>query len=411
MTSPDRHLPNWLDAWMKYTENTEPPDMYRYWTAISVIASALQRKCYVQWGSSLMFYPNMYIVLVGPSGVRKGTAMNPGLDILQDLGKVKIAAQATSYQALIRRLKDTNYQDPDLETGAMQFHSSMTIFSKEFTVFLGYHNRELMSGLCDWYDCDRNWKYETIARKVEEIVGVWVNLFGATTPSLIQSSLPMDAIGGGLTSRIIYVCEDVMGKMVLIPTQTKEEADLYVLLLNDLDKINRMSGQFKYTEDFMDAWSKFRVYDRDNPPFHDDRFGGYMSRRPNHVMKLSMIMAASKRNEMVLTGDDIREAIEVLKKVEVNMQSVFMGLGKSDIAEVLNRVMVYLGMAKITEIPIYQLARDFQGDLDKFTMDRVFGTLESMKVVKICSKPGADDYVKILNPAFLNKTKREEKDE
>lgn len=384
---------------MKFTENTEPPDMYRLWTAISVIASALQRKCYLQWGHSLTFYPNLYIVLVGPSGVRKGTAMDPGLDILQDLGKIKIAAQATSLQALIRRLKETNYQDPDLETGALQFHSSMTIFSKEFTVFLGYHNRELMSSLCDWYDCDRSWKYETIARKTEEIIGVWVNLFGATTPALIQSSMPLDAIGGGLTSRIIYVYEEEKGKMVFLPMQTVKEAELYVMLLHDLDKINRMSGQFRYTEAFMSAWTDWRIQDEEHPPFYDERFGGYMSRRPTHVMKLSMIVSASdgNRDQMVLIEDDLGKAVEIIEKAELKMQNVFGGVGKSEISELLHRVLMFIKTSETTEIPVFQLARHFRGDMDKLSMDRVLQTLEAMNVAVVVSKPQADDYVKILD--------------
>jgi len=375
----DRRLPDWIEAWMRFTENTESPDMYKLWTAISVIASALQRKCYVQWGSSLIFYPNLYIVLVGPSGVRKGTAMSPGLDILQDLGKVGIAAQMTSLQALIRRLKETNYQDPDLETGKQQFHASMTIYSKEFTVFLGYHNRELMSSLCDWYDCDRTWKYETIARKTEEIIGVWVNLYGATTPALIQSSMPIDAIGGGLTSRIIYIYEEDMGKMVILPMQTDDEVKLKELLLHDLDKISRISGQFKYTEKFLTTWADWRVKDRDKPPFHDDRFDGYMSRRPTHIMKLSMVMCASKgdeKSQMVLTETDLNRAIVTLEQAELKMQNVFSGVGKSDIAELLHRMMMMLGSSPTSEIPIWQIAQHFKGDMDKFTMDRIFQTLE-----------------------------------
>lgn len=400
MTS-NRQLPNWIEGWMKFTENTEPPDAFRLWTAISVIASAMQRKCYVPWGTSLIYYPNLYIILVGPAGqARKGTAMAPGLDILQDLGKVKIAAQATSLQALIRRLKETNYQDPDLETGALQFHSSMTVFSKEFTVFLGYHNRELMSALCDWYDCDRSWKYETIARKTEEVIGVWVNLFGATTPALIQSSMPLDAIGGGLTSRIIYVYEEDMGKMVFLPMQTVAEAQLRTLLLHDLDKINRMSGQFKYTEEFMSAWTDWRIKDKEHPPFYDERFGGYMSRRPTHAMKLSMIMSASdgtRGSQMVLIKDDLDKAIGILESAELKMQNVFSGVGKSDIAGLLHKVLMFVKASTTTEIPIYQLARHFQADMDKFTMDRVLYTLEAMNIAKVVSKPQANDYIKVLD--------------
>ena len=398
MTS-SRHLPDWIEAWMEFTENTETHDTFRLWTAISVIASAMQRKCYVDWGTSLLFYPNLYIVLVGPSGCHKGTAMGPGLDILEDLGKVKIAAQATSLQALIRRLKETNYQDQDTVTGKMQFHSSMTIYSKEFAVFLGFHNRELMSSLCDWYDCEKKWAYETIARKREEVIGVWVNLFGATTPELIQSSLPLDAIGGGLTSRIVYVVEGATEKMVIMPMQTEKETKLREFLLHDLDKISCMSGQFRYTDAFLEGWTDFRMYDRANPPFVDYRFGGYMSRRPTHIMKLSMVMSASRGDrdvDLVLTGDDLSRAITVLTKTEENMQGVFRGVGRSDIADLIERGMSFLLMSKTSEVPVYQFANYFKSDMDKFAMDRVFDTLEAMNFCRICHVPGGNDYIKIL---------------
>jgi len=396
----NRKLDDWINAYMQLTENTEPPTLFRFWTAVSVLASALQRKCFVKWGSSLLFYPNLYIILVGPSGVRKGTAMNPGLDLIEDVGKIKVAAQATSLQALIRRLKETNYQDPDLNTGKMQFHSSMTIFSKEFTVFLGYHNRELMSALCDWYDCDRKWSYETIARKKEEIVGVWVNLFGATTPSLIRSSLPLDAIGGGLTSRIIYVYEEKIGKMVLLPMETEYEKELRKDLLHDLDKITMLSGQFKYTNGFLDLWSDWRVEADKHPPFYDDRFDGYISRRPNHVMKLSMIMSVSRgsdENQMTLTTKDLERAVAILEEVELKMQGVFKGVGNSDTADILHRVIMFLKISKNKEIPVWQLAKHFQGDMDKIMMDRVMATLETMKMAKVIHRPQADDIIKVLN--------------
>ena len=153
----NRNLPDWIEGFMKLTENSEPPKMFRKWTAIATIASALQRKVRVEWGTSLTFYPNMYIVLVGPSATRKGTAMNFGLDIIKQIPTIRLAANATSLQALIRNLKENNINDTDMETGKQIYHASMTVFSKEFTVFLGYQNHELMAALCDWYDCDDRW--------------------------------------------------------------------------------------------------------------------------------------------------------------------------------------------------------------------------------------------------------------
>lgn len=396
----ERHLPDWIDGFMLYTENTEPPVLYRKWTAISVIAAVLQRKCRVEWGTSLTFYPNLYVVLVGPSATGKGTAMSPGLDLLQDLKHIKIAAQATSLQALIRRLKETNYSDPDLETGEVQLHSSMTIFSKEFTVFLGYHNRELMATLCDWYDCDRHWIYETISRKTEEIVGVWVNIVAATTPDLIRSSMPLDAIGGGLTSRIIYIFEERKAKLVPLPMQTSKEKGLYIHLLHDLEKIYMLSGCFKYTTDFMDIWTDWCNFAEKNPPFSDPKFDGYLGRRRSHVMKLSMIMCASRykeQNQMVITRDDFERALVTLEEAEKRMLLVFRGVGKSDYAEAIQSALTFFKTSVTKEIPIWQFARQYQNDLDKFAMDRVLQTLEVMNVIKVIHRPGIPDCIKVLD--------------
>ena len=77
-----RNLPDWIDGFMLLTENSEPPILFRKWTAIATVAAALQRKVSVDIGISLKFYPNFYIVLVGPSATGKGTAMKYAYDII-----------------------------------------------------------------------------------------------------------------------------------------------------------------------------------------------------------------------------------------------------------------------------------------------------------------------------------------
>lgn len=392
-----RKLPNWIDAFMLYTNNTEPPRLFRKWTAISCIAAALQRKCFINWGTSLIFYPNLYIVLVGPSATGKGTAMNPGLDILSEIPVIRMSAQSTSLQALIRHLKDTNLTDIDQVTGNQYFHSSLTIFSKEFTVFLGYHNNELMAALCDWYDCDRKWAYETISRKREEITGVWVNLFGGTTPDLIQSSLPIDSIGGGLTSRIIFVYEEKKDKLVTIPIQSEKEKDLKQLLIHDLEKVALLSGEFKFTEGFAEMWHEWCLQADTNPPFIDTKFDGYNGRRRTHLMKLSMIMSAAHgKHDLTLTTDDLTDAIECLMEVEVKMSNVFRGVGKSDISGLINKVTHFLLTSKVDEVPYFQFARHFNSDMDKLMMDRVLRTLEASHIAKVINRPGNESTIKLM---------------
>ena len=116
-----RQVEDWIDGYVEFTDNSESPENFRRWTAISTIAAALQRKCFVEWGT-ITWYPNMYIVLVGPSGARKGTAMGPAYDMLEELN-IPMAANATTLQALIRRRKDTNHTEVK-DSGEMIFHSS-----------------------------------------------------------------------------------------------------------------------------------------------------------------------------------------------------------------------------------------------------------------------------------------------
>lgn len=395
--SSSRTLPDWLTGFMELTENSEPPILFRKWAGISTICAALQRKVRVDLGISLTFYPNMYIVLVGPSATGKGTVMKFASDIIEQIPSIRLAAQATSLQALIRRMKETNLTDIDLVTGEQQYHSSLTIFSTEFTVFLGYHNQELIAALCEWYDCHSRWSYETIARKKEEVIGVWVNILAGTTPDSLQSSLPIESIGGGLTSRIIFVYEEKKNKLVVVPTKSEREIRLQQALINDLEQIAMLSGRMQYTEGYLEKYTTWCYHADKNPPFYDRKFDGYCGRRRNHLLSLSMVCSASRSDEMIMTADDFDTAAALLSEVEVKMGRVFKGMGRSDISALLNDAVVYIANSKVPDIPIWQFAKHFEGDMDKVIMDKVITTLESMKVVKVIKRPGADSIIHILD--------------
>ena len=392
----DRNLNDWIDGFLKLSDNSEPPLLYKKWSAISTISAALQRKVRIDLGISLTVYPNFYVVLVGPSATGKGTAMRYSYDILKEIPSIRLAAQATSLQSLIRRMKETNLNDMEIETGKMQFHSSMTIFSDEFTVFLGYHNRELMAALCDWFDCKDRWVYDTIKRDKEEIVGVWVNLLGGTTPDNIQSSFPMEAIGGGLTSRIIFVNEEKRDKLVIFPAATAAEIELQQYLIQDLEQISLLSGPARFTEGAMKFYADWCMKACENPPFQDRKFDGYIGRRRRHLNALSMVCSASRTNKLIITEYDIQRAAKMMEEVEVKMGTVFRGIGKSDISALVNDAIRYIVASKTDEIALWEFLRRFEGDVDKFTMDRILNTLETAKYIKILHRPGTDSLIKIL---------------
>lgn len=392
-----RKAGDWISTYVKSVKNTEPPKTYHTWSAIAAIASVLQRKCQLNWGT-LTFYPNMYIVLVGPPAARKGTAMNLVKPLIDDL-QIKMAAEAITREALIRELQ--NSTDVVFSGGTKMFyHSSLTIWSQELTVFLGYQNHQLMSDLTDWYDCRNQWTYRTKNMGTDEIIGVYVNLFGATTPDLIRSTMSLDAIGGGLTSRMIFIYENNKGNVCPYPAFTAEEKEMRERLKVDLAQIHMMNGIFRTTEKFLEEWTKWYVQQEAKPPFKDPRFAGYLERRANHVMKMAMICSASRSNEMVVNEFDLKRAVELIKEAERNMPRTFSGVGQLTNAAIITKIMADIG--REGSIMFSDLLDRYKTDVDKWMLEKILETLSATNFLRV---------VMLEKDMRIEKIKKEEKND
>jgi hypothetical protein len=261
---------------------------------------------------------------------------------------------------------------------------------------LGYHNQELIAALCEWYDCHNRWTYETIARKKEEVVGVWVNLFAGTTPDAIQASLPIESIGGGLTSRIIFVVEEKRAKLVIVPTITERQLQLQQQLIYDLEAVNRLSGIMEFTDGWLHTYTDWCIFADQHRPFYDKKFDGYCGRRRKHLITLSMVCCASRSDEMIMTSEDIDRAIFLLSEVEVKMGKVFKGMGRSAISDLLSDAVTFIANSQTPDIPLHQFAKYFEGDMDKMEMERVLVTLEAQQTIKITKVPGVGTMLHVI---------------
>ncbi len=352
-----RALNDWVDSYMEFTENTEPPVGFRRWVALSTIASVMERKCVLQWGTET-FYPNMFIVLVGPPAARKGTAMRVGKSFLDALG-IAAASDESSRQKLIKSLQESAAVD-QTEDSTMIHHSSMTIHSSELTVFLGYGSREMLSMLCKWYDCESRYTYDTHARGKEEIPNVWVHLLGATTPGQLRAALPEDAVGSGFTSRVVFVYEEKKGKTVLKPSLTNEQRRLGELLASDLAEIRNLVGEFVPTEEYEHRYYKWYEDSESRQIFVDPRLDYYVQRRPTHLFKLSMLCCASRGNSKLLELEDLERAISYLDTAEKSMPQVFAGVGANPLAAVQSRLATVV--EQFQSVPISTVAQMFADD-------------------------------------------------
>lgn len=391
-----RELEDFLSGYLTYAHNTEPPVTYHTWCGLSLIAGALQRKVHMIWGFEKI-YPNLFVILVGQSGrTRKGMAIGLAKTMLSKISTVSVAPEASNREVIVSAMKRAllNYKDPD--DGIIKIHCSLTAFSEELAVFLGQGDIKLLANLTDWYDSKDDWVYETIGRGRDALQGLCFNLMGATAPDWLQSMLPQEAVGGGFTSRVIFVTEDRKGKTVSEHVKTVEEEELEKALVRDLERINQLSGQFMWTDEARATYKNWYETEdaklsRGEAAVEDPRFMGYCERRATHLRKLMMLMSASRSDDLRIEVPDFDRALATLRMTEVKMHKTFGGLGRAPNSDVTEKVIDYIrGAGTVTRSKLLAM---FYRDLDSQSLKGVEEILEQMKVVKVELIPTLGDKV------------------
>lgn len=393
-----RELTNWLDSYLEYTENSESPISYHTWAGLSVVAGALQRRVYLKWGLGQVIYPNLYIVLIGPSGrTRKGVALGIAKDFLKQVPGVTVVPESSSgRQAMILAMKRAakNFQDPT--DGIIKFHCSVTAFSEELSVFLGQGDIAYLSNLTDWYDSKDDWEYETVGRGKDSLQGLCLNLCGGTAPDWIQSMIPQEALGGGFTSRVIFIVEEKKRK--LVPEYTLDDAavELGQKLTRDLERIAQLTGEVRFEDDAKELYKSWYVtetekLDNGNPAVPDRRFAGYCERRATHLRKLMLVCSACRGDDLLINTADFHKAHALMKAAEVNMGKTFGGLGKARASDETEVVMNFIKDMSMTTRKVI-MGRFFR-DIDPLTFAQIEQTLLQMGVIKMQIAPGGGDRI------------------
>lgn len=323
---------DWLTTYLEYTGTQESPIMFHMWVGASVIASTLGRKVSIDRGYYTL-YPNLYTVLVGASArVRKTTALNVGYSIFKEAcPDACVLSQKITPEALIQVLVARG-----METGA----SDAVMISSELSVFLGNSLRDdsLIQLLTKLYDCEDEMDYHTIVRGKEVCEKVCFNLIGATTPEWIKTSMPAHAVGGGFTSRIIFVYQFESERKVPFPHLSEEQKGMRVYLVEELKKINLIEGEFKLTKDARDWYEEWycNVF---NPDKMDTALDGYYGRKHDSLLKVAMVMATSRGSRLMVDEVDLQMALKALNENEKYLPEIMRTIQSTQVGEERGKVL------------------------------------------------------------------------
>ena len=375
---------DWIETFCEYVVDTEAPRIFAKWSAISTIAGALRKKCWFQLGRHKT-YPNLYTILVAPPGGRKSSSLDYAKDLLiQGLPDVVLSSESNTRESLLQDL-ELSATDVILQNKSVFRYSALTVMSKEFEIFLGQkkENAKMIVTLTDLFDCtDAVWRHKTKHSGSSVIPNVYLNLIGCTTPSSLASSFPTDAIGGGLTSRMLFIYCDKREKLVPVPEWTEKEERYKKLLLQDLASIGGLAGIYNFTADSRKKYDNWYVEQtRALRICKDESFVGWYERKPLFVQKLAVICQASQNSNLNIEWSMFEKAILLVEEVEETMALAFRGVGRSDITADVD--MIYTIISSRNYISDQELLALTWRNVDAKKMDQIIPTLNRSGLIRV----------------------------
>ena len=346
MAPTKRHFSDWLKAYIAYASYSEAPTRMHFWTGVSVLAGCLQRKV---WIDQIYFrwHPNFYIIFVAPPGVvSKSTTAGIGMRLLRQVPDAKFGPDVVTWPALITSFGESATTF-DFE-GAMHTQSALTLESSEFGNLFNPQDREMVDLFVNLWDGKTGtFEKKTKNNGCDAVVNPWINLIACTTPSWIAGNFPEYLIGGGFTSRCVFVYADTKSKFVAYPKLCVPAgmAEIEQKLVEDLQHVaNTLVGEYTLSPEAIEWGTQWYLALHTNRPEHldDERFGGYVARKQTHIHKTAMVLAASASDELVITAQHLQIADSMVTDLEESMLKVFSRCGVSEKGDYADRIINFV---------------------------------------------------------------------
>jgi len=366
-----RNFPNWLAAFLDYASNTEAPRIMHTWAGVSAIAGALRRKVwidqyYYQWT------PNFFIILVAPPGVvSKSTTADVALSLLRDVPGIKFGPDVVTWQSLVTSFaaacESFEYN------GDWYPMSAMTLVSSELGNLVNMHDKETVNLFIDLWDGRKKLEKQTKMSGSDVVEAPWINMIGCTTPHWIADNMPAATVGGGFTSRCIFVYVEAKEKFIAYPADHVPEgiAERRTRLVQDLEHISlNLCGEYHLTpqaKEWGTEWYQRMWSTPASQATFNDQGSGYRARKQTHMHKLAMVLAAAQRDELIITAEDLQLAEVLLNDVEKDMERVFSRIGRTEESLQAERFIQYVREKGAGGVPFEEAYRHIHAYFPKAT--------------------------------------------
>jgi hypothetical protein len=272
------------------------------------------------------------------------------MDLLRQVPDIRFGPDVVTWPALVQGFAESamtfEYR------GEFHTMSAMTLESSEFGNLLNPRDTQMIDLFVSLWDG----KTGTFEKKTkmagnDSIVNPWINMIACTTPAWIAGNFPDYMIGGGFTSRCLFVYAEQKAEFIAYPgLRVGNNMDQQrQMLISDLTHIGtQLVGPYILSPEAViwgEKWYRDH-YEVGHEHLDKDRFGGYIARKQTHIHKLAMVLAAAESDKMVIELDHLKTANDMVTDLEPDMKMVFSKIGRAEEAGHVDRLLEYVKQKK-----------------------------------------------------------------
>lgn len=351
-----RNFKDFINAYIEYAAVTEAPKRMHFWSAVSAIAGCLRRHVWIDQ-KRFTWYPSFYIVFVAKPGiVSKSTTIDISMSLLREVPEIKFGPDIVTWQSLVTSFAGAHEQFRyiDKESGEIVYipQSPMTLAASELGNLIQPLDREMVNLYIDLWDGRKKLEKQTKLSGNDSINAPFINLIGCTTPHWVADNMPPATVGGGFTSRCVFIYADKKEQHIPWVDEMVGDGDLAMRakLIEDLTDISvSLTGPYTLTPAARD-WGRVwypQHWDAAANNSDSDIRSGYDARKQTHICKLAMVLSASRGDSMEITAEDLETANMMLEDTEPDMEKVFAKIGKSMASQQAERFIQFVVRKKI----------------------------------------------------------------
>lgn len=383
-----------IDLFMDLTSGTRSPEIFRLWSAISLISGALERRVWIANGDSITF-PNLYILLVAPPGVGKwvvelvrdlwSEAMKPG----QITNAFHVSSDSVTFASIVDELEEarTTFLSP---SGPIVYHS-LLVTAEEFGLLIPQFNPEIVDKLNSlWSNKSEYSESRRTGHKKIRIANPQLNILAGIQPSTMAARFPEDLWDTGIGRRLLMVYSSEGPRLKLFHRSAGVKG-ARGQILRILSQLAGFYGPLQVTSE-----AEFRLeewYGSGQEPVPDhSKLVHYNTTRGLYSLKLSLIASIARSRERIVRVEDVERALAWLFEAERRMPDIFRAMiGKSDkdVIDELHRFAIGCFAKDRKAIPGDRLRRFLLERVPHEKIETILQTADKSRIVQRVA--GTDD--------------------